>query len=127
VGVAVLGFHLPIDCMKARSFSRKRRRPGRLVAGFWQYMAELDHLPRRQLIKVNPNGTPALNSSRERDSVGHQLDHAGLVHGRTPSADVAIDEDVIVRERGATHEPSPGFTSSKITCAKNPGAPVTST
>ena len=96
---------MAIDCMNA-ILVRKRRRPDGLVARFWQHVTELDHLPRRQRIKIDSDGTPTFNLSRQRDSFNRELDHAGLVHGRTPCPDLAIDEDVFVRQRRAASSPA---------------------
>ena len=96
----------PAECCRTRFhgyrlhegaiLSRERCRPDGLVARFWQHVAELDHLSRRQLAKVDSDGTPTFSLRHQRDRFSHQLDHASLVHGRTPRSDVAIDKDVIV-------------------------------
>jgi hypothetical protein len=84
---------------------RKCGRPTRFVARLRQQVAKLNHLPRGQLIDVDPDCSATFNLSRQSYSFGHQLYHTSLVDGRTSSSDVAIDEDMFVCQRHPTHEP----------------------
>jgi hypothetical protein len=57
-----------------------------------------------KLIKIDPDGTPTFNLSRQSDNSNRELDHASLVRRRTPCPDVAGDEDVFVRQRPLHHQ-----------------------
>jgi hypothetical protein len=52
-----------------------------------------------KLVKIDPDGTPTFNLSRQPENSNRELDHASLVRRRAPCPDVARDEDVFVRQR----------------------------
>ena len=59
---------------KAPILFGKGGRPERLIARFWQDMAELDHLPRQQLIQIDLDGMPTFNLRSLSDRFSHELD-----------------------------------------------------
>jgi hypothetical protein len=67
-------------------------------------VAKFDHLSRRQLGEIHPDRARAVDLAGLANRFRHKRDHTRLVHGRASRSDVAMDEDMVMLQRGATDE-----------------------